>query len=287
MIIVKIWGGLGNQMFQYSFGQYLANRLSVPVKYDIQLANSLSSFVSRDFALSHFNAEAIAATKEEVDKMKYFQNVHWARLERKLAQQLPSLFKHHIVEHNSPRPPEILPVKDDCYYEGYWQSLKYVAPVEKTLRRHFSLKESLSPQALEINNKIVSSYSVAIHVRRADYLTTKDYEACSIEYYKKAIAYLQERFSGLSFFVFTDDAPWCKENFPGEEFLVVSGNRHFEDMALMSRCRHAIIANSTFSWWGAWLNENKGKLVIAPEKWHVRHNEKKAGLFPVDWIKIC
>jgi Glycosyl transferase family 11 len=287
MVIVKIWGGLGNQLFQYSFGQYLAHKLGTTVKYDIQLANRLSSFVSRDFALGHFNVQAQAATAAEVDAMKYFQHVHWARVERKLAQQLPTLFKHHIVEHNFPRPPEVLPARDDCYYEGYWQSLKYVAPVEKILRSHFTLKENLSQQAQEINKKIESSHSVGIHVRRADYLTTKNYEACSIEYYQKAIAYLKERFAGLSFFVFTDDVPWCQSNFTGNEFTVVSGNRHFEDMALMSRCHHNIIANSSFSWWAAWLNEHRDKLVIAPEKWHVRHNEKKAGLFPVDWIKIC
>ena len=286
MVVIKIWGGLGNQLFQYSFGKYLAAKLGTSVKYDIQTTNSLNSFTQRDLALSFFNVHIDAATKEEVNEKKYFRNIQLARLERKIAQQFPFLFKKHIVESNIQAPAEVLDVKDNCYYEGYWQSYKYLAPIESLLRKEFTLKQLPGQQVAVTLTEIESSPSASIHVRRSDYVTHAHFATCDMEYYQQAMAQIKKTTAGIKFFIFSDDMPWCKENFTGPEFVFVEGNRHYEDLYLMSKCSHNIIANSTFSWWGAWLNTNPQKMVVTPAGWYKKKDKKKNELLPEDWIKI-
>lgn len=285
MVIVKIWGGLGNQLFQYSFGKYLSAKLNTPVKYDIQVTNSLSSFVQRDLALSHFDVHIDIATEAEVNEKKYFRNIHLARLERKLAQQFPFLFRQHIVEHNAPGPAGSMHFNDNCYYEGYWQSYNYLTPVESELRKELTIKQSPGQQVAGLLAAIHGSPSAGIHVRRSDYLTHQHFITCDMQYYEKAIQHLQQISPGIKFYIFSDDMPWCKENFTGVEFVFVEGNRHYEDMYLMANCHHNIIANSTFSWWAAWLNSNPQKIIITPGNWHKKKNEKKNELLPDAWIK--
>jgi Glycosyl transferase family 11 len=284
MVIVKIWGGLGNQLFQYSFGKYLAHQLGTQVKYDVQTNNTLSSFTQRDFVLSAFNVSLDIATKAEVDKMKYFRNIQLARIERKLAQQIPFIFPKHFVEQNIPLSPDKLSVKDNCYYQGYWQSYKYLAPCEAVLRNELLLKEQPGTAAKNICGRINASLSAGIHIRRGDYIAHPHFINCTTEYYQNAIAYLKQIDPGIEFFIFSDDIAWCKANFAGEEFSFVEGNSNYEDLWLMSLCRHQVIANSTFSWWAAWLNNNPGKKVVAPGKWHGKKEAGQNNLLPSEWI---
>lgn len=286
MVIVKIWGGLGNQLFQYSFGKYLAVKLGTTVKYDIQTTNSFSSFTQRDFALSTFNAVIDTATEAEVNNFKYFRNDHLARLERKLAQQLPLLLKKHFVEQNIPVAPASLAIKDNCYYEGYWQSYQFLLPIETLLRKEIVLNKALSVGASQILAQIRQSASAAIHVRRGDYLTHTGFINCSMEYYHAAIQYIKQLQNQVQFFVFSDDIAWCRQNFTGAGFTFVEGNSNYEDLVLMSKCHHQIIANSTFSWWGAWLNNNPEKKVLTPRTWHSKKDTRLNYLLPDDWIKL-
>lgn len=286
MIIVKIWGGLGNQLFQYSFGKYLAARLGAAVKYDIQVTNSLNSFTQRDLAISFFNVEMPLATAAEVNQKKYFSNIYLARLERKIAQHFPALLQTHIVEPNDPTGFDPLQVRDNCYYEGYWQAFKYLQPVDDLIRRHCTLAQPPGQAVTEMLAQIKAADSVSIHVRRGDYLTHKYLPACTMSYYQKAMLVFTKEAGNTKFFIFTDDVAWCRENFTGPQYVIVTGNQHFEDLYLMSNCRHNIIANSTFSWWGAWLNSNPGKIVVAPEVWHTKQVNKASDLLPANWIKI-
>lgn len=286
MIIVKIWGGLGNQLFQYSFGKYLAARLGAEVKYDIQVTNTLNSFTQRDLAISFFNVEMPLATPTEVNQKKYFSNIHLARLERKMAQHFPALLKTHIVEPNEPSAFDEMQVRDNCYYEGYWQAFKYVQPVDDVIRRHCTLAQPSGQPVADMLAQITASNSVSIHVRRGDYLNHKYLPACSMSYYQQAMSVFTKAVSNTKFFIFTDDIAWCRENFTGSQYVFVTGNQHFEDMYLMSSCRHNIIANSTFSWWGAWLNSNPEKMVVAPGLWHTKQVHKSNDLLPESWIKI-
>lgn len=284
MVIVKIWGGLGNQLFQYSFGKYLAQVLGTQVKYDVQTTNSLSSFTQRDFVLSAFNASIDIATKAEVDVKRYFHNIHLARIERKLAQQLPFIFPKHLVEKNIPLPPEKLLLRDNCYYEGYWQSYKYLLPVQELLKMELTLQKPLRPLAKNMLNKIGSSLSAAIHIRRGDYLAHPHFINCTAAYYREAIAYLKQENDGIQFYLFSDDIQWCRENFTGPEFTFIEGNSNYEDLWLMSCCKHQVIANSTFSWWAAWLNSNPGKKIVAPAMWHTKKNHRESSLLPPEWV---
>jgi len=284
MVIVKIWGGLGNQLFQYSFGKYLAAKLCTAVKYDIQTTNSLNSFTQRELAIAAFNVQLDVATAAEINENKYFRNIHFARLERKLAQAFPALLRTHIVESNEPKPFGALHFKDNCYYEGYWQSYKYLAPVEDSLRQQITMKQPLSEAVSTTLREIAAAPSVSIHVRRGDYLHNKYFATCPMDYYKKAMAYFTE--TGTKFYIFSDDIAWCRENFIGSQYVFITGNENFEDMYLMSYCSHNIISNSTFSWWAAWLNNNAEKITITPRDWHKRHNEKYNDLLPLHWIKI-
>ncbi len=286
MVIVKVWGGLGNQLFQYSFGKYLANKLGTTVTYDIRTTNTVKNFTQRSLLLSSFNTSLEIASDDEIDQTKFFKSPKLARAERKLAQLFPSLLTHHIVESNTPKPIADMHFRNDCYYEGYWQSYKYLAPVEALLRKEIILKGMASVAIKDEAAIMQSSPSVSIHVRRGDYLTNPYLISYSMAYYEKAIAYFDEAVPGATFYFFSDDIDWCKENFSGSRYAFVTGHEPFEDMYLMSKCHHHIIANSTFSWWGAWLNESPGKIVIAPKKWHSRHKEDNCELMPENWIKF-
>ncbi len=286
MVIVKIWGGLGNQLFQYSFGKYLSVKLSTRVKYDIQTTNSLNSFTQRDFVLSSFNVTVEAASAAEVNEKKYFRNIQLARMERKLAQQIPSLFKKHFVEKNIPQLPGSLAIKDDCYYEGYWQSFEFLLPVETQLRKEITLKNPLSSNACQALAAIQQCLPVSIHVRRSDYLQHANLVNCSLRYYNDAVTYFKNEYGEARFFVFSDDMAWCRQHFTGTEFTFVEGTSNVEDLVLMSKCSHHIIANSTFSWWAAWLNDSAGKKVVAPGEWHAKKDKRLNDLLPADWIKL-
>ncbi len=284
MVIVKIWGGLGNQLFQYCFGRYLASKMGTEVKYDIQITNRLNSFTQRDLAVSCFNIHLQVASEAEINAFKYFRSIQLARLERKIAQQFPSLLRRHIVEPNQPRPFGAVPLRDDCYYEGYWQSYRYLEGIEELVRQELTLKNDVASPARAMLEQIQAGTSVSIHVRRGDYLHNKYFYTCSPAYYQKAMAMFAG--SGTRFFIFTDDESWCRQHFPNEDCTIVTGNEHFEDLYLMSQCRHHIIANSTFSWWAAWLTDRTEKRVVAPQNWNRRYTEEKIELLPPKWIKI-
>lgn len=185
----------------------------------------------------------------------------------------------------------------DIFLSGYWGSEKYFKNIQSIIRKEFTLKESLSPGSKQWEEKIKSAVkSVSIHVRRGDYINTeinrKIYAVVPPEYYYKCIEMLKQKYNDLSVFVFSNDIAWCRENLRFDlpmEFVEGNDEDHgYEDMHLMSLCKHNIIANSTFSWWGAWLNSNPEKMVFYPEKffnikdkWHDTIDG-----YPDDWIKV-
>jgi hypothetical protein len=168
---------------------------------------------------------------------------------------------------------------------GYFQSEKYFENCKDLIRYHFEFNESLL-----IDNFIPNSdRSCSIHIRRGDYLNLQDYHPFpGMEYYKKSINYMRDH--GVeNFFLFSDDIPWCKHQFSNENGInYIEGNIDIKDLALMSSCKNNIIANSSFSWWGAWLNLNENKIIVAPSKWF---GPAKIGvitddLYCKDWIKM-
>ncbi len=183
---------------------------------------------------------------------------------------------------------EELPFIEDVKLFGYFQSWKYFKHCEDKIRDLFTFSD-------QIKNKVNNKYAAlrlpglntcSVHVRRGDYIGNHFHEVCHLEYYNDAINEIKNRVNIDLFVVFSDDVAWCKENFKGEEFLFIKDNSNVEDLYLMSCCKHNIIPNSSFSWWGAWLNANENKIVIAPGRWFGDASRGVEDLLPEKWIKI-
>jgi hypothetical protein len=289
MVIVKISGGLGNQLFQYSFGRYLSTIYNTILKLDIQTKNNISGFTNRDVGLDKFNINIEFATSDEIIRYKWFKSGLLSRVERKLIQAMPFLNIKYIIQSPFCNKFNMNRMRDNCYYDGYWQSEKYFKPIADVLRSELTLSFS----RYQLSDNIISSESVSLHVRRGDYLSIKSnsklFAECSIQYYFGAINYILEKVSCCTFFIFSDDITWCKDKFKGDNFRYVESNMDCPevDLFLMSQCKHNIIANSSFSWWGAWLNSNPDKIVIAPKGWYKgRKNRAINELIPSKWIMI-
>ncbi len=271
MIIIQLKGGLGNQMFQYALYRELIHR-GRTVKIDDE-----TGFINdklRNPVLDRFGVEYEKATRDEVVKMTDSRMDIFSRIRRKLTGRK----SYRIDEQEGIFDPRILEV-EDAYLVGYWQSEKYFSTPEvaRLIQDTFGkrpqeiMHDSVSWSTLQ---QIECCESVSIHVRRTDYLDAehiKIHNLCSEQYYKNAISLVRQKYPNAVFFIFTDDKEWCKKHFKGHNFINVElqegENSDVADLLLMSRCKHHIIANSSFSWWSAWLNDAPEKMVIAPEKW--------------------
>ncbi|WP_294319028.1 alpha-1,2-fucosyltransferase [uncultured Chryseobacterium sp.] len=289
MNIVKIYGGLGNQLFQYAFGKLLEKKLNISVKYDIQTEITSKNLTKRNLDIEKFDIYLPSASENEISNLIFFRkNILW-RAERKLAQKMPSIRANYIVQNNAH---EILKdLKNNSYYDGYWQCYKYIDDVKDELLKEVQSHANFLISYESLISQMKSCSSVSIHIRRDDYINIKVnnklFEICEFDYYKKAIDLLKMKFKNIQFFIFTQDKEWARQNFVGENFHFVEGNSAIDDMLLMSYCKHNIIANSTFSWWGAWLNKNSEKIVIAPKKWYKgKKNIQTDNLIPEEWIRI-
>lgn len=291
MIISKILGGLGNQMFQYAVGRSLSERLGVEFKLD---THSFEVHEFRGYGLCNFKIKEVFATKEEVKEItrKDSDVSLFSKLFKKKNKYGPFLIQEKPLFVFNKR---FLSLTDNVLLNGYWQNEKYFENIRDTLIEDFVLKEPMSDKSIELKKEIASSQSVSLHIRRGDYAhnekVNRQYGLCSLEYYKRAVDYLEKEVGGdLKFFIFSDEPQWAKENLEINYPLVVvdhnGRDKDFEDMMLMSACKHQIIANSTFSWWGAWLNENKEKIVVTPEKWFLAKKYDTSELIPKNWIRI-
>ena len=179
----------------------------------------------------------------------------------------------------------------NIYLDGYWQNEKYFNDIEKVILKEFTLKNEFLIKNKKLKETIKNTNSISIHIRRSDYIKNKKtneiHGVCTTDYYQKAIKKIIENNNNIHIFVFSDDILWAKNNlkfnFP-ISFIV--GNKDYEDLILMSLCKHNIIANSSFSWWGAWLNKNPKKIVIAPQRWFNNLNKNKQNPIPQKWIRM-
>lgn len=287
MITIELSGGLGNQMFQYALGRHLSLKNKTGLSLD---ASKIGSYKhgKRSYALSPFDISADIITDPA--------GAPRPSLFRRCADLLkPYYGRSRIVERGQGFDKDILKIKpsgDNIVLSGHWQSERYFRDIEPMIRRDLTLKD---PQGADFDSmaaRIRSCRSVSLHVRRTDYLIEKHknvYGMCAKEYYEQAIGLLKDKAGEMTLFVFSDDIGWVKNNmkFP-EAAVFVSGNgfEAHQEMMLISLCKHNITANSTFSWWGAWLNGNLDKIVIAPKKWFVDHKSDENGLIPDTWIRL-
>jgi hypothetical protein len=178
--------------------------------------------------------------------------------------------------------------------DGYWQSERYFADVSDRLRSEFTFKASAAGRNAEIAGEIAAVNAVSLHVRRGDYATnpamTAMHGICPIDYYDRAVEFVIERVADPVFFLFSDDPDWVREHLKIDWAVVVvehnDSDTGHEDLRLMGLCRHHVIANSTFSWWGAWLNPSPEKIVVAPKRWFAEDSIDTSDLLPADWVTL-
>ena len=280
MVIVRIMDGLGNQMFQYAFVQYLKKN-NINVKVDIKCNMHNGFELERIFRL-HFDK----ATKFECAKFGVYPENFFGRVIRKLVPiskiYTPGAEKSIIYEPH-------IKMLDNIYLSGYWQSYKYLIDNRQIIDSIYRFPIIKDLNLKKISDIITNTNSVSIHVRRGDYINDKNLgNIVGLNYYNKAIAFIKSIIPDAKLFCFSNDINWCKEAFQDANITFISGNyeeNSYIDMQLMSLCKHNIIANSSFSWWGAWLNNNPNKVVIAPSKWNAVQDNVD-DLIPSSWKKI-
>lgn len=298
MICIQLMGGLGNQMFQYACGKALSQKYQTELVLDISRLHDKKNVVkitNRSYGLNIFQLNVKEANKRDLKKTKPIIYKILNVLSIKLGFSGIQFSKYFIENKNSYNS-AILKVSKDCFLSGYWQSPYYFESIESLIREEFKFKNILDDnENMERFNFIINSCSVSLHIRRTDLVNNKNHNihgTCSIEYYNNAIEYISKRLVTPHFVIFSDDIEWAKDNlklnFPCTYISGNNGNKSYIDMQLMSNCKHNIIANSSFSWWGAWLNENHNKIVIAPKKWFSVNilNEQTIDLIPVKWIRL-
>lgn len=269
MIIANLTGGLGNQMFQYAFGRAIAERNKTQLK--LHFTNALLN-TPREFELDLFNITASLASKDDLSKMGIIQNPMVNRVLYLVDERFGIQLNKHIITERFPYTynKKHTEISDDHYLQGYWSHTAYFEQIEDILRKEFTPKKPLDEKNTKIIEQIKKTNSVSLHVRRGDYITNKTGPRfVGIEYYKTTIESMNDQLKNPTYFVFSDDINWCKDNLspllPKTVFIDHNtGRASYKDLILMSNCKHNITANSTFSWWGAWLNPNKSKIIISP-----------------------
>lgn len=266
MHIVKFHGGLGNQMFQYALYRNFQS-MGYDTYADLYYFRQ-KKYEVRPLQLSVFNINLREASQRDVIRLAgnedHWLNIVWLKYigKRTYYREKNICFNEEILN------------KDNGYFCGFWQSERYFAGIKDILAKEFVFSDTV--QRDPINKQIQSilqedEKAVSVHVRRGDYLKHPMYgDICTEDYYTNAINYMQQRVEGARFYLFSNDMAYVQKKFRGDEFIYIGNNsedRGYMDMYLMSLCKHHIIANSSFSWWGAWLDQHSSKIVVAPSKW--------------------
>lgn len=272
--IIHFYGGLGNQMFQYAF------YLSLHCKY------KLSIYL--------FDIQGSLSCHNGFELPFIFKNCHRGNswLYKFTSNKIPFILANHLLYEQADALQYFPEVYDfigfSVSYKGFWQTERYFQNIEKRVRKAFVFNEGLlNTKNHELSKQMQAVNSVSLHVRRGDYLYESFRQTCDIEYYQRAINYINSHVKEPVYYVFSDDIEWCKSNLPAINTTFIdwnNGSSNWQDMFLMSQCKHNIVANSSFSWWGAWLNAFVNKIVIAPQVWFVgNYNED---IVPKEWIRL-
>jgi len=295
MIIVRLSGGMGNQMFQYAIGRKLSLKYGVELKLDAFFLldrtprSTKRNLVFYDYALDVFNISAQIARRSEIPPIFRLYFFGKTRL-------LVDVIRRRFIfnpgkEKSFSFDERIFSIGPRAYIEGYWQSPKYFADIEETLKKDFTLKTPLSHKAKVLFEQIQSHNSVCINVRRGDFVSSSFHGTFGLDYYQKGVNKIRESSPIDKIYIFSDDIEWCRNNlsFPFP-FMIVgheyAGSKFQEYLFLMSACKHFVIPNSTFAWWAAWLNTDRDKHVIVPKRWFLDDSINTNDLIPSGWIRI-
>lgn len=284
-VVSRITGGLGNQLFQYAMGRALAERHGARLLLDLTHYGVAGAHTHRGFELGAFNTRFEVAS--EADLAHFRPSLIRRMLVRTGLAPLPRVVQQRGFGFD----PEVLGAKLPVYLDGTWQSEQFFATCSGALRTELTLKDPLLGEAAALATDLRSQASVSVHVRRGDYAhdpKTRDYHGLlGTAYFTAAMQWMLERVPDAHFFVFSDEPQWAREHLRAEAPLTVLPVRTGpEDLLLMAQCRHHIIANSSFSWWGAWLNPSAAKLVVAPQRWFADDTIGTNDLLPASWTRL-
>jgi Glycosyl transferase family 11 len=284
-VTVSIYGGLGNQLFQYAIGRALAVRNHCQLWLDDRHYRTHPHF---KFGLHHFNIQATTAPADQLppDRSEWLKYFSW---------RLVAASKAMVRERGLQFDATVLQRQGKLYLRGYWQSEKYFAEQADSIRAEVTLRNpALGPNA-EMLEQIAATYSIGLHIRRGDYVSSpqanKVHGTCSLEYYRAGVEHiLKQTQTACTVYVFSDDPQWVKQNLQVDCAKVYvdinDGYAAHEDLRLMSACQHQVISNSTFSWWAAWLNRNPHKQIVAPLRWFADPTKRNDDLVPASWQRI-
>jgi hypothetical protein len=293
MIIVKLYGGLGNQMFQYATAKRLAHQNNSELKLDISHYDNLvlpNGLPYRSFDLPIFNIKESIATTDEINLFKNNPNSFFKKIQRKIRNKIipyTSIYEPHFHFFS-----ELLYIKGNIYIDGYWQSEKYFKDIEDVIRKNFELEVTLTAEGLELLNKIKSTNAICLNIRRQEFASNVHVDQfIGLEYIDKAIQMILKKVDQPHFFIFSDELSWCKQHLKtNESYTFVEehlyGEKFKDCLFFMTSCKHYIIPNSTFGWWAAWLNARPDKIVIAPDKWLKDKSKDTKDLLPESWIRL-
>lgn len=278
MIVVRLKGGLGNQLFQYAIGRALVNGSGGPLMLDTTTGFRGDPY-RRTYRLHHFN---IAATPADACELQGISRI--ARFQGLALRELEWFWMYRLGSYHIPKVFR-LPICSHVYLDGYWQSELYFKHIEQIIRKEFTVVTSFDKRTYEYAKLLSEGNSISVHVRHENYVMT-----CPRSYYVKAVERMSQRVEKPLFVIFSDDAEWVAENldFVKPSVMVSSEgeDRDVKDLWLMSLCRHHIIANSTFSWWGAWLGQHPEKQVIGPRLWSNPRRLVVKHVLPPEWEAI-
>jgi len=282
MIYTRIRGGLGNQLFQYCTARVIADELGVNLGLDVREYEKTSIF---KLGLSRFNLRAEYNPKKLIKHKK----------DGKIAYALDCILGNHrhvYEEQHLKFDNTVLSKPDGTYFKGYWQSEEYFKSNRIQILNDLEITKKPSKKNISTLNDIENCLAVSLHIRRGDYISNNStHGTCDLAYYERAVGHLVNRLGkDIVIFAFSDDPGWVSKNLrlPVNIRYIKhnSSDKNYEDLRLMSHCKHNIIANSSFSWWGAWLNKNPKKLVIAPERWFSNAKVTNPDIIPIQWIRL-
>lgn len=291
MIITKLIGGLGNQMFQYALGRQLAQKNNTECFLDI---TGFETYELHKYTLDGFNIKGYVATKKDIGKIIGGNRVT-RKITRLVQDYLPWRLKKYVLEKKSQEftfVPGVLELTSPVYIEGFWQNEKYFESIAAELREEFAPKNPLPEKFQSLIAEIRKPNSVSVHIRRGDYLLPHNigkYKTYGDEYLTSAIEYISKKIPNSHFFFFSNDINWVRQNISipcSKTFVSIPDTKAHEDLTLMSMCNHNIIANSSYSWWAAWLNRDPDKIVIAPKIWLNDDTKNTEDVLPKSWIKM-
>jgi hypothetical protein len=296
VIVVKLAGGMGNQMFQYAAGRYLSEKHQTALKLDLRFLLDRTprmDFSYRDYDLDLFSVQGDIAKSDEIVEFGKYRKVkrvlHF--FQQKINPNLPVYVRENPCQFD----PRFFKIPAHAYIEGYWQSEKYFKQIEPIIRREFVFRDAFDEKGIDMARRISAVNAVCLNVRRGDYVSnpiaSQHHGVCELNYFTNAVSIIASKVPNPHFFIFSDDFEWCRSNmhldYPctivGDEY---GGRKFGQKLHLMTKCKHFIIPNSSFGWWAAWLNTSSDKLVIAPARWCREISSETKGILPAEWISI-